>query len=368
MTQIRVTTPLLPALEKLHPLLEDIWQSGWLTNGGRYHEMLERKLEEHLGVDHLSLFANGTLPLLTALQALDIHEGEVITTPYTFVATAHSILWNGLTPVFADVDPVYGNLDPDAIERCVTDRTVAIMPVHVYGNPCDIKGIGQVAKRHGLKVIYDAAHAFGVKVEGESILKAGDFSTLSFHATKTYNTAEGGALVSPSAGMKERVDFLKNFGFEDETTVVGIGINSKMDEVRAALGLLNLDLVEEATQYRRNVALRYRELLREMPGIRYLEDIPGVVHNYGYFPIFVDEREYGISRDTLYERMKSKGILARRYFYPLVTDFPAYRRYAEGVELPNALRLADSVICLPIHHQLSMGDVDRIVSVVKDRR
>lgn len=365
MSFITVTSPLLPPLEEFQKLLADIWQRKWITNNGHYHQELEKALAEYLGVPYISLFTNGTLPLITALQTLRI-TGEVITTPYSFVATTHSIWWNGIKPVFVDVDPVTGNLNPDKIEAAITPRTTAIMPVHVYGTPCDTERIQAIAHQYGLKVIYDAAHAFGVKVKGESILNAGDISTLSFHATKTYNTVEGGALVCHDAAMKQRVDYLKNFGFAGETEVVAPGINSKMDEVRAAYGLLSLRYVDAAIDARRKVAEQYREALRGIPGLRIMEDVPGVTHNYSYFPIFVNESEYGESRDSLYFRLKDQGVLGRRYFYPLISSFSTYRglESASPANLPVATRMADEVICLPLHHELQEPDIEKVLKQV----
>ena len=363
---ITVTSPLLPPLEEFVPYLREIWDSKWITNGGRMHQRLEKELADYLGVEYISLFTNGTLPLITALQALDIREGEVITTPYSFVATTHAIWWNGLKPVFVDVDLKTGNLDPDKIEAAITPDTKAILPVHVYGNPCDVDRIQEIADRHGLKVIYDAAHAFGVKLNGESVLKYGDVSTLSFHATKTYTTIEGGALVCHSAEMKQKIDYLKNFGFEDETTVVSPGINSKMDEVRAAFGLANLKQVDAAIEHRHKVVNRYREVLRDVEGITFFEDMQGVRHNYSYFPIFVDAEKYGMTRNELYRKMKENNILGRRYFYPLISEFKPYNGYpsSSSENMPNAKRMADEVICLPLHPGLCDGDVDRIVDVI----
>lgn len=362
---ITVTSPLLPPLEEFQELLADIWQRKWITNNGHYHKELEKALADYLGVPYISLFTNGTLPLITALQALRI-TGEVITTPYSFVATTHSIWWNGIKPVFVDVDPLTGNLDPDKIEAAITPHTTAIMPVHVYGNPCDTERIQAIADKYGLKVIYDAAHAFGVRVNGESVLKAGDISTLSFHATKTYNTIEGGALVCHDIAMKQRIDYLKNFGFAGETEVVAPGINSKMDEVRSAYGLLSLRYVDSAIAARRQVAEQYRASLRGVSGLRIMEDIPGVTHNYSYFPIFVNAAEFGKTRDELYYSLKEQGILARRYFYPLISTFSTYRGLpsAAPANLPVATRMADEVLCLPLHHELSADDVARIINTV----
>ena len=363
--QITVTSPLLPDLEEFNDLLRQIWDSKWITNNGQFHQRLEKELAEYLGVPYISLFTNGTLPLLTALQALRI-TGEVITTPYSFVATTHSIWWNGCKPVFVDIDPKTGNMDPDKIEAAITPKTTAIMPVHVYGKPCDTKRIQEIADRYGLKVIYDAAHAFGVKVDGESVLNAGDLSTLSFHATKVFNTIEGGAMVMHDEATKKRIDYLKNFGFAGETTVVGPGINSKMDEMRSAYGLLNLRQVDAAIEARHKVAVRYRDALRDVKGISFFDDMPGVRHNYSYFPVFVDAEEYGMTRDELYSKMKAANVLGRRYFYPLISEFSTYRglESAKPENLPNAHRMADSVVCLPMHHALNDQDVDRVLDCI----
>ena len=393
---ITVTSPLLPNLDDFHAELQKIWDSKWITNNGDYHKKLEAALAEYLKVPYVSLFTNGTLPLLTALQALRI-TGEVITTPYSFVATTHSIWWNGCKPVFVDIDPRTGNLDPEKIEAAITPKTTAIMPVHCYGKPCDVRRIKEIADTYGLKVIYDAAHAFGLeipkneadykrafdethnalepcapvkreeqKVETESILNWGDMSTLSFHATKVYNTIEGGAMVMPNEETKKRIDFLKNFGFANETTVVGPGINSKMDEIRSAYGLLNLRQVDDAIAARQQVAIKYREVLRDVEGITFFDDMPGVKHNYSYFPIFIDEKAFGMSRDALYFKLKAANVLGRRYFYPLISDFSTYRglESANPTNLPNAHKMADSVLCLPMHHKLSLEDVDKILHLV----
>lgn len=360
--QITVTSPLLPNLEEFNELLKQIWNTKWITNNGSFHHRLEQELAEYLKVPYISLFTNGTLPLITALQALHI-SGEVITTPYSFVATTHSIWWNGCKPVFVDIDPATGNIDPEKIESAITPRTTAIMPVHVYGKPCDTKRIKEIADRHGLKVIYDAAHAFGVEVNGESILNAGDMSTLSFHATKVFNTIEGGAMVMKDAETKRRIDYLKNFGFANETTVVGPGINSKMDEIRSAYGLLNLRQVDAAIEARHQVVIKYREALKDIPGISFWNDMPGVKHNYSYFPIFVDAEQYGMTRDELYFRMKENNVLGRRYFYPLISTFSTYKGCpgANPENLSVATKMAEQVICLPMHHSLSEGDVERVI-------
>lgn len=366
---ITVTSPLLPSLDDFIPYLQDIWNRKWLTNNGYYHQELEKALCEYLKVPYISLFTNGTLPLICALQALRV-TGEVITTPYSFVATTHSLWWNGIKPVFVDIDPITGNIDPEKIEAAITPRTTAIMPVHVYGNPCAIDEIQRIADKYGLKVIYDAAHAFGVELNGESVLNAGDMSTLSFHATKVYNTIEGGALICHDEHTKKRIDYLKNFGFAGETTVIAPGINGKMDEVRAAFGLLNLKQVDRAIENRHQVAITYREALRNVNGIRILEDIPGVRHNYSYFPIFISAEEYGMTRDELYFRMKERGILGRRYFYPLISEFSTYRglESARQENLPVSHQIANSVICLPMYHNLSAEEVDRIVTTILDKK
>ena len=362
---VTVTSPLLPSLDEFIPMLQDIWGRKWLTNNGYYHKELENSLADYLGVKYISLFTNGTLPLITALQAMKI-TGEVITTPYSFVATTHSIWWNGLKPVFVDVDEETGNINPEKIEAAITPHTTAIMPVHVYGTPCNMKRIQEIADIYGLKVIYDAAHAFGVKKDGESVLKAGDMSTLSFHATKVYNTVEGGALVCHDEATKKRIDFLKNFGFNGETTVVAPGINSKMDEIRAAYGLLNLKQVDAAIAKRKTTAQKYRAALKDVPGVRCLQDIEGVHHNYAYFPIFIDEKVYGISRDALYAKLKEQNIYGRRYFYPLISTFSAYKglESANPKNLPIAHKLADQVLCLPMFADLDEKDVERVINVV----
>ncbi len=371
--QITVTSPLLPPLDEFVPYLQQIWDSKWITNNGSFHRQLEQALTDYLGVDCLSLFTNGTLPLITALQALRI-TGEVITTPYSFVATTHALWWNGIKPVFVDVDPRTGNLDPEKIEAAITPHTTAIMPVHVYGQPCDTERIKQIADTYGLKVIYDAAHAFGVRVHGESILRAGDMSTLSFHATKVYNTIEGGAMIMPNAETKRRIDDLKNFGFHDEVTVVAPGINSKMDEVRAAYGLLNLRYVDAAIAARKEVARKYVRALQDVPGITLFECETQLLQpeqdyewNCSYFPILVDAEQYGMSRDDLYAKMRAQNVLGRRYFYPLISEFSTYRGLPSAAKenLPNAHRLASQVICLPMHHGLTEEEVQRVIDCIR---
>ena len=365
MNQITVTSPLLPNLDDFQKMLKDIWASKWITNNGSFHKQLESALAEYLKVPFISLFTNGTLPLLTALQALRI-TGEVITTPYSFVATTHSIWWNGCRPVFVDIDESTCGIDPEKIEAAITPKTTAIMPVHCYGKPVNTEAIKAVADKYGLRVIYDAAHAFGVEVNGESILNAGDMSTLSFHATKVYNTLEGGALVLHDEATKKRIDYLKNFGFAGETEVVAPGINSKMDEVRSAYGLLNLRQVDEAIEKRHQVAIKYREALRNVPGVRFFDDKSGVKQNYSYFPIFINATEYGMTRDELYFKMRDANVLGRRYFFPLISTFSTYRGLPSAApeNLPVATRIANEVICLPMHHELSDADISRVLELV----
>ena len=362
---ITVTSPLLPNLDEFTESLKEIWESKWITNNGQFHQKLEAALAEYLKVPYVSLFTNGTLPLLTALQALRI-TGEVITTPYSFVATTHGLWWNGIKPVFVDIDPSTGNIDPQRIEAAITPRTTAILPVHVYGKPCDTEAIQSIADKYGLKVIYDAAHAFGVEVNGESLLNAGDMSTLSFHATKVFNTIEGGAMVMHDEKTKQRIDYLKNFGFANEVEVVGPGINSKMDEIRSAYGLLNLKQVDAAIAARQKVAVVYREALRNVDGISFWDDMLGVRHNYSYFPIFVDAKKYGMTRDELYMKMKDQGVWGRRYFYPLISEFSTYRglESSRPENLPNAHMMADTVICLPMHHALREEEINRIIDCI----
>ena len=362
---ITVTSPLLPNLDEFTDSLKEIWESKWITNNGQFHQKLEAALAEYLKVPYVSLFTNGTLPLLTALQALRI-TGEVITTPYSFVATTHALWWNGIKHVFVDIDPSTGNIDPQKIEAAITPRTTAILPVHVYGKPCDTEAIQAIADKYGLKVIYDAAHAFGVEVNGESLLNAGDMSTLSFHATKVFNTIEGGAMVMHDEKTKQRIDYLKNFGFANEIEVVGPGINSKMDEIRSAYGLLNLKQVDAAIAARQKVAVAYREALRNVDGISFWDDMPGVRHNYSYFPIFVDAEKYGMTRDELYMKMKDQGVWGRRYFYPLISEFSTYRglESSRPENLPNAHMMADTVICLPMHHALREEEINRIIDCI----
>ncbi|KGA41335.1 DegT/DnrJ/EryC1/StrS family aminotransferase [Pectobacterium odoriferum] len=362
---IFVTQPYLPDLKKFLPYLEEIWENKILTNGGPMHAQLEKSLCEYLGVEYISLFNNATIALLTALQSLRV-SGEVITTPYSFVATAHSLLWNGLKPVFVDIDPITLNLDPRKIEAAITPQTTAIMPVHCYGNICDTDAIQAIADNYNLRVIYDAAHAFGVKDEGGSVLRHGDLSVLSFHATKVFNTFEGGAIICPDAKTKLRIDRLKNFGFVDETTVVAPGINGKMSEFNAAFGLLQLKNFEKVIARRQEIDEFYRNELQGVKGVNIIKNSPQSVSNYSYFPILI-ESEYSLSRDEIYQKMKDKNIFARRYFYPLISYFPMYRGMPSASEsnLPIANSIASKVICLPIYPTLEEDDLCRITEVIK---
>ena len=362
--KIYVTQPYLPPLEEFIPYLEQIWDSKRLTNNGPFHNKLEEELCAYLGVKHLSLFTNGTIALVTALQALRI-SGEVITTPYSFVATAHSLLWNNITPVFVDIDPVTMNLDPEKIEPAITPNTTAILPVHCYGNPCDVERIQEISDTYGLRVIYDAAHAFGVKYKGESLLRHGDLSVLSFHATKVFNTFEGGAIVCPDEKTKRRIDFLKNFGFSDEVTVTAPGINGKMSEVQAAFGLVQLKHVDEAIARRHRIHDQYRKLLADVDGITMAEKPSEVVSNYAYFPILVGP-QYPLSRDELYQRLRDNGVYSRRYFYPLISSMPMYRGLpsADVANVKAADRIASAIICLPIYPDLTDEQVQMIINLV----
>ncbi|MEX2505477.1 MAG: DegT/DnrJ/EryC1/StrS family aminotransferase [Pseudohongiellaceae bacterium] len=358
---IYVTKPHLPPLEEFIPYLEKIWETGILTNNGPFHRQLEDALCEYLGVNHLALFTNGTIALVTALQALRI-TGEVITTPYTFVATSHSLLWNNIKPVFVDIDPKTCCMDPDKIEAAITPQTTAILPVHCYGNPCDVDAIQRIGDIYGLKVIYDAAHAFGVRYRGESLLRHGDLSILSFHATKVFNTFEGGAIVCPDAKTKQRIDYLKNFGFADEVTVMASGINGKMSEVNAAMGLLQLRYIDEVLERRKTIANQYREALAAVEGIELLPIPEETEGNAAYFPILVTEL-YPKSRDALYERLKQHGIHGRRYFYPLISEMPMYRGYSSASSslLSNAKAIAGQVLCLPIYPKLTQPLSESII-------
>lgn len=365
--KILVTNPSLPPLKEFIPHLQKIWDNKWLTNNGEFHKEFEKRLAEYLGVQYVSLFTNGMIALQVGMQALRI-TGEVITTPFTFVATTHAIHWNNCHPVFCDIEPDTFTLDPDKVESLITPQTTAIMPVHVYGNPCQHDKLQKIADTYGLKLFYDAAHVFGVKKDDVSICNWGDLSMLSFHATKVFNTFEGGALVTNDENLKKRIDFLKNFGFANEVTVVAPGSNGKMDEFRAAFGLLQLDRVDGEIAKRKRVAEYYRENLKEIPGLRMLYDIPGVHHNYAYFPVLIDKGKYGMSRDALYDKLKERDIFSRRYFYPLCSDFPTYRSLpsADPSRLPVATKVSQEVLCLPMYADLANEDLERIVSALKD--
>lgn len=363
--QIYVTRPQLPPLDEFLPYLKQIWENKILTNGGPFHYQLEQALCDYLGVNHIALFTNGTLALVTALQALQI-TGEVITTPYSFVATAHSLLWNGIKPVFVDIDPITLNMDPDKIEAAITSQTTAILPVHCYGHPCDVDRIQKISDIYGLKVIYDAAHAFAVQCRGGSVLNYGDLSVLSFHATKVFNTFEGGAIVCHDAETKLRIDHLKNFGFVDEQTVVAPGINGKMSEINAAFGLLQLKGINEAIKKRKTIDRCYRKSLSEVKGIYCLPDASETVANYSYFPILVGP-EYPLSREALFQKLLDNGIRPRRYFYPLISDFPMYRGFPSATQsnLPVAKKAAEGVICLPIYPELESAHLYRIIKIIR---
>ncbi len=364
---IYVTQPFLPPLEEYLPYLQQIWDSKHITNKGPFHEQLEKELCDYLGVEYISLFANGTIALLVAIKALEL-KGEIITTPYSFVATAHSIKWNGIKPVFVDIDPYTCNINPEKIEKAITKKTTAILPVHVYGNPCETEKIKNIVDKYNLKVIYDAAHAFGVEHIGQSIINEGDLSILSFHATKVFNTFEGGAIVSHSAEMKKKIDDLKNFGFYDEVTVEGIGINGKMNEVQASMGLLQLRYIDSAIEKRKRIAQIYREGFKNVKGLRFLGDLEDVKYNYAYFPIFINENEYGKNRDDVYNALKKHNIYGRRYFYPLISRFSAYKDLSSSkpANLPMAEKISEEVICLPIYPDLSMDQVNYIISVLNN--
>jgi len=362
---ILVTQPFLPPLEEFQEYLKKIWDSKQLTNNGKFHQELEKALCEYLGVKYISLFSNGTLALVTALQALKI-SGEVITTPFSFVATTHSLWWNNIKPVFIDIEPNTFNLDPKKIKAAITPKTTAILPVHVYGNPCNVNQIKEIADTYGLKVIYDACHTFGVTVNNESVLNFGDLSVMSFHATKVYNTFEGGAIVCHDEATKKRIDFLKNFGFEDETTVVTPGINAKMNEVQAAMGLLQLKYVDGLIEKRKQVAEQYRDLLAGINGLSFLNDLEGVKHCYSYFPVLIDQNVFGKTRDEVYEELKQNNIYGRRYFYPLISQFPIYKGIDSALpgKMPVAERVAEQVICLPIYPDLDRESIVKITNLL----
>lgn len=361
MDKITVTSPLLPPLDELTPYLEDIWNRKWLTNNGHYHQQLEKELCKYLNVPYISLFSNGTLALITALQSLEL-KGEVITTPYTFVATAHAIKWNNLTPVFVDIDPDTFNIDPKKIEAAITDKTCAILPVHVYGIPCDNKAIQAIAKKYDLKVIYDAAHAFAVQENEKSILNYGDLSILSFHATKAYSTIEGGAVVCKTLEQKIKIDRLKNFGFESETQISMCGINAKLNEIQAAFGLVALTKIDAAIVKRKVIAKKYDQAFSQISGITILSNDNNIKANYSYYPIVIDEVKLGLNRDKLLEKLQSNNILARRYFYPLVTGFEFYKDYSS--DTPIAKMMSDRVICIPIHDALTEKEQNKVIKII----
>ncbi len=362
---VYVTQPALPPFEDFTDMLKQVWDSKVLTNNGPFHRQFEAAVAEYLGVRHISLFSNGTLALMTALQALRI-SGEVITTPYSFVATTHSLWWNNITPVFADIDPVTFNLSPEKAEAAITPRTTAIMPVHVYGTPCVVDAFQNLADTYGLRLIYDAAHAFGVTLKGQSVLNFGDLSVLSFHATKVFNTFEGGAIVCHDEKTKKHIDYLKNFGFANETTVIEPGINAKMNEIQSITGLLQLKHIDEYIRQRADVVREYRSRLAGLPGISFPQDLPDIRPNYAYFPIFIDRSVYGRSRDDLYEFLKQNEIFGRRYFYPLISDFPMYRGLpsAGAGKLPVAKDVAERVICLPLYPHLETDSIHEICELI----
>ncbi|NCQ11248.1 MAG: DegT/DnrJ/EryC1/StrS family aminotransferase [Bacteroidetes bacterium] len=363
---IYVTQPALPPLEEFTELLKQIWKNKILTNNGSFHQQFEQELADYLGVKYISLFSNGTLALITALQTLKI-TGEVITTPFSFVATTHSLWWNNIKPVFVDIEPDFCNIDAERIEGAITPQTTAIMPVHVYGNPCQVEIIQKIADVYGLKVIYDAAHAFGVKLNGNSILNYGDLSILSFHATKVFNTIEGGAIICHDEKTKKRIDFLKNFGYDGELRVVAHGINAKMNELQAAYGLLQLKYIDKAIVNRKRICELYKELLSDINGLSFQNELKEVNYNYPYFPIFIDEKAFGMSRDDLNEFMKSRNIFGRRYFYPLISQFPTYKGLSSSnpTNLPIAELKTKQVFCLPIYPDLDLSDVRRICKLIK---
>ena len=363
--KIYVTKPFLPPLEEYKKYLDNIWESNFITNSGPYHDQLESELCDFLGVKHISLFCNGTIALLVGIKALEL-KGEVITTPYSFVATAQAIKWNGLDPVFVDIEPKYCNLDPSEIEQAITEKTSAILPVHVYGHPCDTKTIKRIANKYNLRVMYDSAHAFAVKKDKKSILNEGDLSVLSFHATKVFNTFEGGAIISGSHKMKKKIDDLKNFAFQDETTVNGLGINGKMNEAQAAFGLLQLKYIINNIKSRKKISEIYREQLSNISGIKFTQEVEEIDYNYSYMPVLINKKTFGISRDKLYEKLKKSEIFSRRYFYPLITDFPVYKN-SKSFDMPNAKLVAKQILCLPIYPDLSVSEINRICKVIKER-
>jgi len=363
---IYVTEPAMPPLSEFVVYLEKIWESKWLTNNGQFHQQLENELCEYLGVKYISLFSNGTLALVTALQALRI-TGEVITSPFSFVATTHALWWNNIKPVFTDIDPFTFNLDPQKIEAAITPKTTAILPVHVFGNPCEVNAIQEIADTYGLKVIYDACHTFGVTINNEPVLNFGDLSVMSFHATKVYNTFEGGAIVCHDSAMKKRIDLLKNFGFTGETTVIAPGINAKMNEVQSAFGLLQLKYVDELIAKRKEIANYYCQKLVNIPGIKVLNDVPGIKNCYSYFPILIEKNNFGISRDEVYTELRKHNIYSRRYFYPLISQFPAYKGLDSALpgKLPIAEKITEEILCLPLFPDLNKAKIEFVLEKIK---
>ena len=361
---IYVTEPTLPPLEDFVPYLQQIWKSKILTNGGPFHQQLEAALCEFLEVKHICLFANATIALVTALQSLRV-TGEVITTPYSFVATAHSLLWNGIKPVFSDISPQSLNLDPTKIESAITPQTTAIMPVHCYGNPCEVDALQKIADDYNLKLIYDAAHAFGVKRGSESILNFGDLAILSFHATKVFNTFEGGAIICQDKKTKERIDHLKNFGIVNQLQVVAPGINGKMSEINAAFGMLQLNGFKQALEKRKAIDESYRKKLAPVVGIQCLLHEEDTTPNYGYFPILVGQ-EYPLKRDALFNKLADNNIHARRYFYPLISNFPMYRNLQSAAHsnLPVAVKTANEILCLPMYPELTPLEIEKITDLI----
>jgi len=363
---VYVTQPVLPPIKEFEKLLKDIWKSKQLTNGGRYHTLLEKALAEYLGVKYISLFSNGTLALITALQTLNI-TGEVITTPFSFVATTHALWWNGIKPVFADIEKNTFNIDPLKVEKAITPKTTSIMPVHVFGNPCNVNALQKSAEVYRLKIVYDAAHAFGVRINDNSVLNFGDLSVLSFHATKVYNTLEGGAIICHDENTKKSIDYLKNFGYDGEFTVVGPGINAKMNEFQAAFGLLQLKTIDGKIEKRKCLTNIYREQLKNINGIVFLNEMKNIKHNYAYFPILIDQKRFGKSRDEVYSLLRKDNLFARKYFYPLISEFPTYKRLDSAVSsnLPVANNIANKVLCLPIYPDLKITNVIKICKLIR---
>lgn len=363
---IYVTRPNLPPLEKLQPYLEEIWKNNILTNNGPFHQRFEKELAKFLYVEQINLFTNATIALVVGLQALRI-TGEVITTPFSFVATTHALKWNGITPVFCDIEETTLNIDPDKIEALITPKTTAIMPVHVYGHPCDAKKIQEIADKYGLKVIYDAAHAFGIKMNDKNLLLEGDMSVLSFHATKLFTTFEGGAIITKAEKLKKRIDFLKNFGFANELTVIAPGINGKMNEFQSVIGLLSLEIIDEEIANRKKVAETYFELLKDVKGIKVFDNFYDYKYNYAYYPVLIDEPVFGASREKVYDELRKQNIYARRYFYPLISNMPTYRSLSSAAKenLPVANKIGEQVLCLPIYGSLTQEEIINIIKIIK---